>query len=36
MAHLLLRQEGMLLTTLLTLLVVGVSSVVLWLAIGAE
>jgi hypothetical protein len=36
MAYLLLRQEGMLLTTLLTLLVVGVSSVVLWLAIGAE
>jgi hypothetical protein len=36
MAHLLLRQEGMLLTTLLTLLVVGLSSVVLWLAIGAE
>jgi len=36
MAHLLLRQQGMLLTTLLTLLVVGLSSVVLWLAIGAE
>jgi hypothetical protein len=36
MAHLLLCQTGMLLTTLLTLLVVGVSSVVLWLAIGAE
>ncbi len=36
MAHLLLAQTGMLLTTLLTLLVVGLSSVVLWLAIGAE
>ncbi len=36
MAHLLLGQEGMLLTTLLTALIVGVSSVVLWLAIGAE
>jgi hypothetical protein len=36
MAHLLLRQDGMLLTTLLTLLVVGLSSAVLWFAIGAE
>jgi hypothetical protein len=36
MAHVLLRQEGMLLTTLLTVLIVGVSSAVLWLAIGAE
>jgi hypothetical protein len=36
MAHLLLGQTGMLLTTLLTLLVVGVSSVALWFAIGAE
>jgi hypothetical protein len=36
MAYLLLGQEGMLLTTLLTLLVVGASSAVLWFAIGAE
>jgi hypothetical protein len=32
----LLRQEGMLLTTVLTVLFVGVSSAMLWLAIGAD
>jgi hypothetical protein len=32
----LLTEMGMLLTTVLTVLVVGVSSTVLWLAIGAD
>jgi hypothetical protein len=32
----LLRQEGVLLTTLLAALFIGVSSLVLWIAIGAE
>jgi hypothetical protein len=32
----LLRQEGMLLTAVLTVVFVGVSSLMLWLAIGAD
>jgi hypothetical protein len=36
LAHLLLGQEGMLLTALLTVVFVGVSSLMLWLAIGAD
>lgn len=36
MAHVLLSQPVMLLTTLITALLVGMSSLVLWLAIGAE
>jgi hypothetical protein len=35
-AHLLLETLGMILTTVLTAVVVGVSSTLVWLAIGAD